>query len=262
MLTTDTISLSFGPGTHGSTFGGNPLACAVAAKAFDLIHSAGTMDNVHRQSEKLQAQLRALGEESGVFKSVRGVGLLIGCVLADEYAGRASELMQQALEQGVMVLVAGSDVLRLAPSLLLTDEDAEQGIHHHVTLRPLFREKPDGPARSHVFRAGALRQWRGRHMLGQVQHLHLQAGLARQMRQHVAVTAIVTRPADHAETARTGPGLRQMSPGSPACALHQHVAIAAKQFGSTHIQRACAACVVQGKETMHGVDSILHPCRP
>ncbi len=129
MLTTDTISLSFGPGTHGSTFGGNPLACAVAAKAFDLIHSAGTMDNVHRQSEKLQAQLRALGEESGVFKSVRGVGLLIGCVLADEYAGRASELMQQALEQGVMVLVAGSDVLRLAPSLLLTDEDAEQGIH-------------------------------------------------------------------------------------------------------------------------------------
>lgn len=128
MLATDGVAQSFGPGTHGSTFGGNPLACAVGACAFDIINRAETLQHVETQGRKMQAALRDLGRETGVFKEVRGAGLLLGCVLADAYAGRAPELMQAALRHGLMVLVAGADVIRLAPSLLLSDEDLQEGM--------------------------------------------------------------------------------------------------------------------------------------
>ena len=128
MLCTDKTATSFGPGTHGSTFGGNPLACAVGNAAFDIINRTDTLAHAAAQGAKLQAALHALGEERGVFKNVRGMGMLIGCVLADEYAGRAGELMQAALKHGLMILVAGADVVRLAPGLLLSDEDLNEGI--------------------------------------------------------------------------------------------------------------------------------------
>lgn len=128
MLTTDAVAPSFGPGTHGSTFGGNPLACAVGSRTFDLIHDTKTLQHVVRSGELLKTELAVLGKETGVFKDVRGIGLLIGCVLADEYAGRAGELMQEALRHGLMILVAGGNVVRLAPSLLLNDEDRQEGL--------------------------------------------------------------------------------------------------------------------------------------
>ena len=128
MLTSDKLAPSFGPGTHGSTFGGNPLACAVAAKAFDIINSPVTLDNTVRQGEKLKAALQKVGEETGVFKTVRGQGLLIGCVLADQYQGRAGEISAAALTQGLMVLVAGPNVLRFAPSLLIGDAEVAEGV--------------------------------------------------------------------------------------------------------------------------------------
>ena len=74
MLTSDKFAPSFGPGTHGSTFGGNPLACAVAAKAFDIINCTSTLENTVRQGEKLKAALQKVGEETGVFQTVRGQG--------------------------------------------------------------------------------------------------------------------------------------------------------------------------------------------
>lgn len=128
MLTTQQLAPSFGPGTHGSTFGGNPLACAVASAAFDIINSEETLANVRRQGEKLRVRLQDLGARYGVFECVRGQGLLIGCVLAEAYRGRAGELNAAALQEGVMALVAGGDVLRLAPSLLLDDADLEEGL--------------------------------------------------------------------------------------------------------------------------------------
>ena len=128
MLTTDAAAPSFGPGTHGTTFGGNPLACAVAGRAFDVINTPQTLEHVAESGLKLQTELAALGRETGVFKEVRGIGLLIGCVLADPYSGRAGELVQEALRHGLMILVAGGDVIRFAPSLLLNDEDRQEGI--------------------------------------------------------------------------------------------------------------------------------------
>ncbi len=128
MLTSDKFAPSFGPGTHGSTFGGNPLACAVAAKAFDIINCAATLENAVRQGEKLKAALGKVGEETGVFHTVRGQGLLIGCVLAEPYRGRAGEISAAALTQGLMILVAGPNVLRLAPSLLIDDAEVAEGV--------------------------------------------------------------------------------------------------------------------------------------
>ena len=128
MLTTDKFAPSFGVGTHGSTFGGNPLACAVASAAFDVIQSAETLTHVQQQGAKLQQGLADIGKATGVFQEVRGKGLLVGAVLAKEYQGKAGEIMAAALQQGVMVLVAGGDVVRFAPSLLLNDEDLATGL--------------------------------------------------------------------------------------------------------------------------------------
>ena len=128
ILTTDKIAPTFGPGTHGSTFGGNPMACAVGSRAFDIINASETLAHVKQQGQKLQTALRELGEKTGVFKEVRGMGLLLGCVLADEYASKASEITAAALKHGLMVLVAGANVVRFAPSLLLNDEDMAEGL--------------------------------------------------------------------------------------------------------------------------------------
>lgn len=128
MLTTEAVGRSFTPGSHGSTFGGNPLACAVGCAAFDIINTHETLQNVLRQGEKLKKGLQELSDASGVFAQVRGQGLLLGCVMSDKYKGRAAQLMQLALQHGLLVLVAGNNVLRFAPSLLLTDADLQTGL--------------------------------------------------------------------------------------------------------------------------------------
>lgn len=128
MLTTEAVGRSFTPGSHGSTFGGNPLACAVGCAAFDIINTPETIQNVLRQGEKLKEGLQELSAASGVFAQVRGQGLLLGCVMSDNYNGRAAQLMQLALQHGLLVLVAGNNVLRFAPSLLLTDADLQTGL--------------------------------------------------------------------------------------------------------------------------------------
>ena len=128
IVTTDAIAPTFGPGTHGSTFGGNPLACAVANRAFDIINTPETLSHVQTQGEKLQTALQQIGERTGVFKQVRGMGLLLGAVMADQYENRAGEIFTAALKHGLMVLVAGPNVVRFAPSLLLNNEDLQEGM--------------------------------------------------------------------------------------------------------------------------------------
>ncbi|MGF6147825.1 Succinylornithine transaminase/acetylornithine aminotransferase [Kingella potus] len=128
MLTTDRLAPAFAPGTHGTTFGGNPLSCAVGCAAFDLICREDTLANAVRQGAALTAALEKLGRDTGIFQSVRGQGLLIGCVLAEAYAGKAASFTAAALQHGVMLLTAGTNVIRLAPSLLLSDEDLAQAL--------------------------------------------------------------------------------------------------------------------------------------
>lgn len=128
IFTTDKIAPSFSVGTHGSTFGGNPLACAVANKAFEIISRESTLAFANEQSQKLMDGLTEMGLRTGVFTQVRGMGMLMGAVLAKQYQPYIGELLALALEHGVMVLSAGGVVIRLAPSLLITDEDIAEGL--------------------------------------------------------------------------------------------------------------------------------------
>ncbi|MET0655712.1 MAG: acetylornithine transaminase [Pseudoxanthomonas sp.] len=115
-------------GAHGTTFGGNPLAAAVARVALRKLSSPEIAANVARQSDALRAGLSALDEEFGLFAEIRGRGLMLGAVLKPEYAGRAGEILDHAASHGLLMLQAGPDVLRFVPALNVSDEEIGQGL--------------------------------------------------------------------------------------------------------------------------------------
>ena len=115
-------------GAHGTTFGGNPLAAAVARVALRKIASPQVSANVSRQSHALREGLLAIGAEFDLFAEVRGRGLMLGAVLKPAHAGRAGEILDHAAAHGLLLLQAGPDVLRLVPALNLTDADVAEGL--------------------------------------------------------------------------------------------------------------------------------------
>ena len=128
MLTTKKIASSLVVGTHGSTFGGNPMACAVACKVLELINTSEMLNGVEERSQRLIRGINQINSRCGVFQEVRGVGLLLGCELKKQYAGKARDVITAATESGLLVLVAGADVVRLAPPLNISEEDLAQGL--------------------------------------------------------------------------------------------------------------------------------------
>ncbi|WP_062268167.1 aspartate aminotransferase family protein [Endozoicomonas arenosclerae] len=128
MLATDEVAKSFGFGSHGSTYGGNPLACAVALEAINLINDDQVLANVTSKHELFRGELERINETYGIFKEVRGRGLLIGAELTEEWHGKAKDFLAAAAEEGLMMLVAGPNVLRMAPSLIIPDEDIREGM--------------------------------------------------------------------------------------------------------------------------------------
>lgn len=126
MLTTTEIAKHFSVGTHGTTYGGNPLACAVAEAVIDTVNTAEVQANVTARAAQLRAGLEALNAELGLFAEVRGMGLLLGAVLTDRYAGRAGEVVAKAAEAGVIVLQAGPNVVRFAPSLVIGEDEIDR----------------------------------------------------------------------------------------------------------------------------------------
>ncbi len=117
-----------GVGAHGTTFGGNPLAAAVARVALRTLASDAIKANVARQSAALKAGLEAIGAEFGVFEQVRGMGLMIGAVLKPEYVADIGALLDLAAEKQVLILQAGTSVLRFVPPLNITDEELAEGL--------------------------------------------------------------------------------------------------------------------------------------
>lgn len=115
-------------GAHGTTFGGNPLAAAVARAALRKLSSPEIAANVVRQSAAIRAGLGRLGEELGVFSEVRGRGLMVGAVLAEAYQGRAGEILNLAAKGGLLMLQAGPDVLRFVPALNIGDAEVAEGL--------------------------------------------------------------------------------------------------------------------------------------
>lgn len=128
MLTTALHAETLAVGTHGSTYGGNPLACAVAHAVLTTINTPEIRANVVARAAQLRAGLLALAERYGVFAGVRGLGLLIGAPMSPAWQGRAKDLVNAALKQGLWTLVAGPDVLRLAPALNITETEVVEGL--------------------------------------------------------------------------------------------------------------------------------------
>jgi acetylornithine/N-succinyldiaminopimelate aminotransferase len=128
MLTTKAIASSLKVGPHGSTYGGNPLACAVAERALDIVNNRALLDDVKRKEQLYRDGLNAINEKYHVFEEIRGKGLLLGCALNAEYKGRAREFLVASTDQKLMCLIAGANVVRFAPSLVIPDADIQEGL--------------------------------------------------------------------------------------------------------------------------------------
>ncbi|MBL8515020.1 MAG: acetylornithine/succinylornithine family transaminase [Betaproteobacteria bacterium] len=128
MLTTNAAAKAFGVGAHGSTYGGNPLACAVAESVLDILLRESTLSGVTAKRKLFVDGFEALNKRFNVFSAIRGDGLLIGCQLTPEFAGKGKDLVKCAEEAGLLVLIAGPDVMRFAPSLLISEADIAEGM--------------------------------------------------------------------------------------------------------------------------------------
>ncbi len=128
VLTTERVASAFHVGSHGSTYGGNPLACAVAEAAFDIINTPDLLHGVRARRQQFVEALEAINRQYQVFREIRGMGLLIGAELKEPFHDRARDILHAAAEAGVMVLNAGPNVLRLAPALNIEQDEISQGM--------------------------------------------------------------------------------------------------------------------------------------
>ncbi|BEM45439.1 acetylornithine aminotransferase [Serratia marcescens] len=128
MLTTEEIASVMQVGTHGTTYGGNPLACAVAEAALDVINTPEVLSGIEQRHALYVQALQHIGDKYGVFTAIRGMGLLIGVELTPHYHGRARDFLTAAAARGLMILNAGPNVIRFAPSLVVELQDIEAGM--------------------------------------------------------------------------------------------------------------------------------------
>ncbi|BCV67915.1 acetylornithine aminotransferase [Shewanella carassii] len=128
MLTTDKIAAHLKVGTHGSTYGGNPLACAVSNAVFDVVNTPEVLQGVKRREQLLRDGLEKINAKYQVFSEVRGKGLLLGAVLNEQYQGRSREFLLASVDNGLMTLMAGANVVRFTPSLIIPESDIAEGL--------------------------------------------------------------------------------------------------------------------------------------
>src|SRR5690242_17647403 len=128
MLTTTEIASVFSVGVHGTTYGGNPLACAVASAVFDVINTTEVLDGVKARHALFMEGLKAINARRKVFRDLRGEGVWLGCELDAPWRGRSMDVLNAAGEAGLIVLVAGPDVVRLAPSLVISLDEILEGL--------------------------------------------------------------------------------------------------------------------------------------
>jgi len=132
MLTTEEIASVMVPGTHGTTYGGNPLACAVAEAAFDIINSPTVLAGVQERHQLFIDELEKINAQYHIFSGFRGKGLLLGAVLNEQYQDKARDFLMAAAEHKVMILNAGTNVLRFTPSLIIEPDDIKEGMSRFV----------------------------------------------------------------------------------------------------------------------------------
>lgn len=112
------------PGDHGTTYGGNPLACAAVNKVLDLFENTDVLSNVNNVSTYLDEKLQNLVDDFDFVKSYRGKGLLKGLVIDESV--KANEIILKALDEGLIVISASGNVLRMVPPLVITRENIDE----------------------------------------------------------------------------------------------------------------------------------------
>ncbi|MEM5498597.1 aspartate aminotransferase family protein [Paraglaciecola mesophila] len=128
MLTTTEIAKHLKIGTHGSTYGGNPLACAVAEAVLDVVSNDDVLRGVVKREAFFREGLQRINDKYHAFAEIRGKGLLLGAALNEKYKGQAKAFLVAAAEHGLMCLIAGADVVRFTPSLVIPEQDIELGL--------------------------------------------------------------------------------------------------------------------------------------
>src|SRR5699024_9186677 len=124
MVANDELKDFFGPGSHGSTFGGNPLAMAASKAVLNIVNQADFLRAVEAKGSYLIDQLKEKIGKLPVVKDVRGLGLMVGI----EYKTEVLPSVQSLLDKGILVLNAGPHVIRLLPPLTCTEEEIDQVI--------------------------------------------------------------------------------------------------------------------------------------
>ena len=111
-------------GTHGSTFGGNPIACAGANAVLDIVTADGFMDEVRKKGKMIKEEINSWN--SSLIKEIRGKGLMIGIQIEGT---DVKDIVPGLLKKGLVVLTAGQNVLRLLPPLTITEEEINKGLN-------------------------------------------------------------------------------------------------------------------------------------
>ena len=133
MLTTNEIASVMHPGVHGTTYGGNPLACAVGCEAFDIINTPEVIQGVEKRRAIFIEQLESINDKFKVFREYLGKGLLLGAELQPKFHSKAREFLNVASECKVMILNAGPNVLRFTPSLIISEDEIKGGMNRLST---------------------------------------------------------------------------------------------------------------------------------
>lgn len=124
MLAKSSLGEAFSYGSHGSTFGGNKLAMAAAKATLEVMLVPGFLDTALENGNQLQAKLQAALSDKETVTTVRGLGYMIGI----ETTGNLGKLVQSARDKGLIVLTAGTNVIRLLPPITLSDAEIEKGV--------------------------------------------------------------------------------------------------------------------------------------
>jgi len=135
MLARPEVAQCLTPGSHGTTFGGNPVACAAALAVFDTIEREALLDNATAQGNYLMEQLREFARGNPKIVEVRGAGMMIGCVLRDD----PRPVVDSCIRQHLIINATGANVLRLLPPINLTRAQADEGL---AIIRRAITEAP------------------------------------------------------------------------------------------------------------------------
>lgn len=145
MLVGKKAAETFQFGSHGSTFGGNPVMAAVALAAVNKLKSEAVQRNTAERAVQLRTRLADINDRLGMFREVRGRGLMVGAELLAPWAGNANALSDIAREYGVLMLVAGPNVLRFLPPLTITEAEMEAGLARLEQALAAYKERfPSG----------------------------------------------------------------------------------------------------------------------